>query len=296
MRRSINFSTGAGAPPPARSYDDASPRISNGSSARHGRGRCCHYCSLNWTVTVITTGIASPFNVAGLNFHCCTALSAAGSSHRVPAEHARRRDVAGRVDHRFEDDHAFNPRDSRDFRIGGLYVDDLFRRPDPTVQPDRLCRRRIDRSRRRRMRHADDLGSEAARDPVDDRRGSTARTPEPMFRARSVGATTGAAVRRHRGRLRRRRCRSGPRWRWRTAVGCRKAEVRGQKSLRRGDTSDFRLQTYRVGRPRISEGSRLRAGHEGVRYSAASVRAARRNTSSIIPAVSLPVFVFWRLG
>ena len=33
------FFTGAGAPPPARSYADASPRIKNGSSARHGRRR-----------------------------------------------------------------------------------------------------------------------------------------------------------------------------------------------------------------------------------------------------------------
>src|SRR3989475_8412170 len=34
------FCTGAGAPPPARTYADASPRIRM-SSARHGRGRFC---------------------------------------------------------------------------------------------------------------------------------------------------------------------------------------------------------------------------------------------------------------
>ncbi len=33
------FSNGAGAPPPARTDADASPRIEDGSSARHGRGR-----------------------------------------------------------------------------------------------------------------------------------------------------------------------------------------------------------------------------------------------------------------
>ena len=96
------------------------------------------------------------------------------------------------------------------------------------------------------MRHAADVGSEAARDPVDDPVARRLEHRSPCFGRDRCGSDDWRRVRRHRAAPEAAPLPVGPRWRWRQSdVGSLKSERQKSEASRYCQTSE--LQTYRVG-------------------------------------------------